>query len=149
METLYAFGRDGYLDLAPRIREATDAGMAVIWMSASGTRQVLSRVHGDPLTRIRISAGNEHAGDGLPVVVEEPWSATTCGFSCASGYRSTPPLVVAVVVSEADVEELNRLVLDLTRDPMPQEEWSAVPSDHPVGPCPAYYCRVRTVVSGT
>lgn len=140
MRPLYVRGQSGFENLAGQIRAATSADAAVLWVSSSGTRQILARTDG-MLTRHRYSAGNVHPGDGWPLIIEEPWTATSCGLSCGSGYRSTPPLLVAVVESDADVQAAWDVAIE-TAHRLTQSGTDPTPAGHPDWPCGARYCPV-------
>ena len=140
MRPLYVLGQSGFVDLAGEIRAVTSAGVAVLWVSGSGTRQILARTDG-LLTRRRYSAGNVHPGDGWALIVEEPWTATSCGLSCGSGYRSTQPLLVAVVESDADVRSAWELAI-ATAHRVTRTGTVPSPPGHPDDPCGALYCTV-------
>lgn len=130
-----------WLDLRPEMVAVTSSRHSVLWVSFSGTVQLIAVVEG-ALTRVRQgSRWSPHPGDGWQLFVEEPYFATSCGFGDGSGYRSTPPLLVATVGGAADVasalDEARIWSRQLAAD---GHDLEGTPSGHPTGPCGALYC---------
>jgi hypothetical protein len=137
-QRIYRFG-DDYVDLTDDLTDLLLVGAVVLWISASGTRQLLAQT-GGLLTRTRVSSGNPHPGDTFALILESPWSATSCGLTCASGYCSTPPAWVGVVETAADVEAAYAEAVAALHG-VSQDRWEALTTGHPHGPCGALHCR--------
>lgn len=152
-QLLYCADRP-WVDFTDPLLTQVHAGHAVMWVSFSRSVQFFALVDGH-LIRIRQAPEGAHLmGDGLPVLIEPPLIATACGCGDASGYRSTPPLLVAVVdhPEKAD-QEMGELVAQARavgrqlveagydRDP--------VPAGHPPDPCGALYCPASPPTSET
>ncbi len=136
---------DSWRDLCSPILQRINTGLPVSWMSFSGTVQILASSDG-LLTRTRSSKGSPLPGDGWPLLVESPFFATACGCGDASGYRSTPPLLVVALESVDDVnvvigtfgERVRRLIES-------GFEADAVPEGHPQTACGARYCPITAL----
>jgi len=130
-----------FRDLHDSLLALTARRSQVAWVSMSGTLNLFYRRDGH-LVRTRVPApGAELIGDGLPLVIEPPFIATTCGFADHSGYRSTPPLVVAEVQSPADVKALwQHAQAQLQHLVESRFDVHAIPPGHPDRPCGAMYC---------
>ena len=115
-------------------------GEAVLWMSSSGATQFFALVDG-VLTRTREGRGSVHAGDGRPLLFDEPSFATACGCGDRMGYRSTPPLLVAAIGDPDDVKPLLDDALERVWQ-LTDGGHSADPKEvgHPPAPCGALYC---------
>lgn len=137
---LYQFP-GGYRDLAGDIVAAAAAGQMVVWLSASGTASLYGS-HDGCLIRVRRSITNPHPGDDFPLMVVNPFTATSCGAGDGAGFRSTPPVLVAVIDTPEDVESGNELGRKL-RQQIDEDVWRTIPPDHPDHACTALYCRVR------
>lgn len=145
MEVLYRAG-EPWVDLAGPIRLAVTTGRAVLWLSWSGTRQLFAWPDDGPFVRARHGVeGSVHPFDGHPLVVHEPWFATSCGTGDAGGYRSTPPLLVAVIAGagavEAAMAEARALVERLDTAGFSFDD---IPEGHPDRPCGAMLCPLIT-----
>lgn len=130
-----------WVDLQPQMVAETNRDRAVMWVSWSGTVQVFARLDG-ALTRVRqASHRSTYLGDGWPLIVEDPFFATACGFGDATRYRSTPPLLVATVDRTADVAGLVQDAMGRARR-LAAEGFNLeqVPDGHPLDPCRAMYC---------
>lgn len=130
-----------WTDLTTALSAAVGQGRIGLWMSFSGTVQYFATVDGC-LTRTRQPArGSEHPGDGFPLIVEPPFFATACGCGDGTGYRSTRPLLVALVDGPGDMDEMcdlrRRLVRQMVDDGF---DAGSLPAGHPPGPCVALYC---------
>ena len=146
-ELLYSAG-DRWVDMTHLVLQHLSSGRVVMWVSLSGTRLIVA-VQDRVITRTRLGAADSvHAFDGWPVMVEPPFFATACGFGDQTGYRSTPPLLVAAIGGHDDgPDEIGRFTRVAAR--MAHQlltdgyDATSVPSGHPVEPCAALHCPVR------
>ena len=134
-----------WVELTDPLLAQVHAGHAVMWISFSRSIQFFALEDGQ-LIRIRQAPEGAHLmGDGLPVMIEPPLVATACGCGDASGYRSTPPLLVAVVdhpeKADQEVVELAAEARAVGRQ-LVEAGYArdALPARHPPDPCGALYC---------
>lgn len=131
---------DPWLNIQPQLVAEIDRGKAVMWVSFSGTVQLFAKLE-DQVIRVRQGdRSSPHPGDGLGVLVPPPFFATACGFGDASGYRSTPPLLVVTVQRAADVVEQVEHAMTWGKQFAAGHDLDWVPPGHPPDPCGAMHC---------
>ena len=144
MDVLWEHGMPHDPALGTRIRAHTLHGQIVQWISTSGTVQFFAAGGMCGLTRTRLHRGRTpHPGDGVPL--EAPGlEATSCGCWDATGYASTPPLVVAVADTGAD------FTAAYDRARTHGTAWLPTPpAGHSDAPCGAHICLATGATSGT
>lgn len=130
-----------WVDLGPQLVAEISREKAVMWVSFSGTVQIFATVEDAPTRTRQGSRGSPHLGDGWTLLLEDPFFATACGCGDGTGFRSTPPLLVATIDTAADVarlfEDAKRWARRLADS---GHDIDAVPTGHPKHPCGAMYC---------
>jgi hypothetical protein len=139
--TILYRAQQAWADLTDDVQVALIGGRSVMWVSLSGSAQVIVLWDGVAV-RFR-HAGPEATlvGDGLPLLIEQPFFATSCGLGDGSGYRSTPALLVATFETTDDIDTL----VDEARQVRAQLVADGYdPTDrapgHPDWPCLALHC---------